>query len=121
MAEGELYVERRRHKRIDRKFSVNYKIINAEDEAQEIRKSAVRKQGLSSDISLGGIKVEGEMAGAKGDIIRIEVVIEEQPEPVTTFAEVKWVREENGSRSFGLEFLILREADKEKIEKLLGE
>ncbi len=121
MAEGELYIERRRHKRIERRFRITYKVIKAEDEVREIKKNITKQSGESSDISLGGIKVDGDMPGAQGDVIRIEIALEERPEPITTFAEVKWIKEEGGKKEFGLEFLILKDADKKIIEDMTGE
>ena len=69
MVDGEMYIERRKFQRIDKKFKVNYKVIIAEDEAEEIRKSVIKEKGQSEDISLGGIKVEGNMNGKIGDVI----------------------------------------------------
>jgi len=120
MAEGELYIERRKHKRIDRKYRVNYRLIKGEEEIKEIRKNITKQEGESADISLGGIKVDGEMPGLAGDVIRIEVVIEGRKEPITTFAEVKWIKGFGNDRSFGLEFLILKDADRQLIEEIMG-
>ena len=118
MQNGELYVERRRHKRAQKKCRVNYKLIMADEEAESIKKSATRVTGESEDISVGGIKVEGDMQGEKGDIVRIEVLIDGRAEPVVTFAEVKWVAP--NKNNFGVEFLILKDGDKQAIEEILG-
>jgi len=122
MQEGELYIERRRHKRIEKRFRVNYKVIMAEEEVREIRKNVIKQEGESADISMGGIGVEGEMPGVEGDIIRLEVIVEGGREPITTFAEVKWIKDIGGNRkSFGLEFLILKDLDKKIVEEIIGE
>jgi c-di-GMP-binding flagellar brake protein YcgR len=120
MAEGELYIERRRHKRIDRNLKVTYKVIKAEEEVREIKKNITKQAGKSTDISLGGIKVDGDIPGMQGDVIRLEVVVEGRKEPITTFAEVKWIKGEGAERSFGLEFLILKDADRQLIEEIIG-
>jgi len=120
MTEGELYVERRKHKRVDKKFRVNYKVIMAEEEVKEIKKNIARHEGESQDISLGGTRLEGVMGGVEGDIIRLEVSVEGSPAPITTFAEIKWVKDAEGDKkSFGVEFLILKDADKKVIEDIL--
>ena len=119
MQNGDLYIERRKYKRSDMKFKVNYKVIMGEDEAREIKNTAIKIIGESSDISLGGIKAEGPMTGNPGDIIRLEVVIDGRPERITTFAEIKWVKGKDEIKSFGLEFLILKDADKNIIEQIL--
>lgn len=120
MTEGELYIERRRHKRIDRQLKVNYKVIKGEEEVKEIKKNLTKQSGASTDISLGGIKVDGDIPGMQGDVIRLEVIIEGRKEPITTFAEVKWIKGEGAAKSFGLEFLILKDADKLVIEEIIG-
>lgn len=120
MLNGDLYIERRKYKRADLKFKINYKVIMGEEEAQEIRNTAIKIIGESSDISLGGIKAEGPMSGNPGDIIRLEVQVEGRPEHITTFAEIKWVKGKETIKSFGLEFLILKDADKALIEEVLG-
>jgi hypothetical protein len=118
MQNGDLYVERRRHKRAQKKCRVNYKLIMADDEAETIKKSASRATGESEDISVGGSKIEGDMQGESGDIVRLEVIIEGRAEPVVTFAEVKWVAP--AKNNFGVEFLILKDGDKQAIEEILG-
>ncbi len=121
MAEGELYVERRKHKRVEKKFRVNYKLIMGEDEVSEIRKNVSKVEGESSDISMGGLRITGEMPGNSGDIIRLEVYVEGRETPITTFAEIKWTKPgEDETKLFGLEFLILKDADKETINELIG-
>lgn len=120
MSEGELYLERRKHKRIDRNLKVSYKIIRGEEEVEEIKKNIIKQTGKSTDISLGGIKVDGDIPGVQGDVIRIEVLLEGRKEPITTFAEVKWIKGEGASKSFGLEFLILKDVDKQAIEEIIG-
>ena len=121
MTEGELYVERRKHKRIDKSFKVNYKVIMAEEEVKEIKKNISRVEGESSDISMGGIRVEGEIEGVSGDIIRLEVFIEGREQPITTFAEIKWIKGAGSKKAFGLEFLILKDADKKAIEDFIAD
>lgn len=118
MQDGNLYVERRRHKRAQKKCRVNYKLIMADEEAKEIRKNATRIAGNSEDISVGGIKIDGDIQGETGDIIRLELMIEGRQEPVVTFAEVKWVAP--SKKNFGVEFLILKDGDKQAIEDILG-
>ncbi|MCE5300428.1 MAG: PilZ domain-containing protein [Spirochaetia bacterium] len=122
MQNGDLYIERRKFKRVEKKCKVNYKVIRAEEETQEIRKAAVKSAGESYDISLGGLKVDGGVTGKVGDIIRLEIIMEGRTDPITTFAEIKWIKEDKAtnSNSFGLEFLILKEADRDAIVGITG-
>lgn len=121
MEKGELYIERRKHKRAEKKFNVVYKIISAEEES-EIKQGLIKKAGESSDISIGGIRIVGDSTGKPEDIIRIQIFVDPKTEPITTFAEIKWVKDiGEGKKSFGLEFLILKDSDKEVISKIVGE
>jgi c-di-GMP-binding flagellar brake protein YcgR len=119
MTDADLYIERRRNKRVDKKCRVNYKLIMGDDEMREIRAAAEKIPGKSFDISLGGIRAEGPINASKGDIIRLEVMLENRATPITTFAEIKWIKGDGEVKTFGLEFLILKDADKEMIEEIL--
>ena len=57
MVEGELYVERRKHKRIEKSFKVNYKVIMAEEEVQEIKKNIQRSMTI--------LRLQGQITGLK--------------------------------------------------------
>jgi c-di-GMP-binding flagellar brake protein YcgR len=120
MEKADLYIERRKFKRVDKKCRVNYKVIMADEEAEEIKKTSSKMEGESFDLSLGGIKAEGSINGNSGDIIRLEVSVDGRPEPITTFAEIKWVKGEGDRKTFGLEFLILKDADRALIEEIIG-
>lgn len=117
--DGHLFIERRKFKRVDIDYKINYKLIRGE-EVKEFKKAIMKKEGKTSDISLGGIKVYGEMDGMVGDIIRLEIEINGRDEPITTFAEIKWIKQEKDKKVFGLEFLILKDADKKTIEEIVG-
>jgi c-di-GMP-binding flagellar brake protein YcgR len=114
MTDADLYIERRRNKRVDKKCRVNYKLIMGDDEMRKIRAAAEKIPGKSFDISL-----EGPINASKGDIIRLEVMLENRATPITTFAEIKWIKGDAEVKTFGLEFLILKDADKEMIEEIL--
>lgn len=118
--DGNLFIERRKFKRVDFNYRITYKLIRGEDEVQELRKAILKKEGKTTDISLGGIKVYGEMDGLQGDILRLEIHIEGRDEPITTFAEIKWIKQKKDKKIFGLEFLILKDADKKTIEEIVG-
>jgi c-di-GMP-binding flagellar brake protein YcgR len=121
MEKGELYVERRKHKRVEKKFNVVYKLISAEEE-QEIKQGIIKRTGESADISLGGVRVYGELTGKVGDIIRIQIFVNDNSEPITTFAEIKWIDSSSADKKvFGLEFLILKDSDKEVLSNIIGE
>jgi c-di-GMP-binding flagellar brake protein YcgR len=116
MPQGDMFIEKRKFKRRDKHYSISYKLM-PKDNAIE----AVRKNGKSRDISVGGIRVEGEPVGQPDDVLRIEFNLEGREEPVVTFAEIKWIRDIDGINQFGVEFLALKNGDKEMIEQIVND
>jgi len=116
MTEGRLYVEKRKFKRVEKSFPIKYKLM-PKDNLIESKKN----EGQTKDISIGGIRIEGEAIGDIDDIIRIEFITENKDKSITTFAEIKWIKEIDGVQQFGVEFLTLKNDDKAIIEKLVNE
>ncbi len=123
MPEGEIFVERRKYKRVDKKFKVNYKLVSAQNEIQNIKQEAFKKEVESANISVGGIQLIGENELQKEQILRIEFKPEGKEEPIITFAEVRWCAKDASLNKFrtGIEFLVLKEEDKNFIAKLVEE
>ncbi len=111
MAEGTLYIEKRKHKRVEREVTVLYKLVPKDNMT-----AAMRLEGKTKDLSSGGIRIEGEPLGVAEDVLRLEFDLDGSI--IITFAEIKWIREVDGKKQFGIEFLALKNEDKEKIEKL---
>jgi c-di-GMP-binding flagellar brake protein YcgR len=115
MPEGSMYIEKRKFKRVEKEYAVRYKLM-PKDNAME----AMKKDGAGKDISIGGIRIEGDPVGLINDVVRIEFIIEGVEDPVTTFAEIKWIRDVKGSMQFGVEFLALKETDKAALERVIN-
>lgn len=111
MAEGTLFIEKRKHKRVEKELTVTYKLVPKDNAS-----ASMRLEGKSKDLSSGGIRIEGDPIGEQEDVIRLEFTLDGVN--VITFAEIKWIREMGGKKQFGIEFLALKNEDKEKIEKL---
>jgi c-di-GMP-binding flagellar brake protein YcgR len=120
MQSGDLFIERRKFQRKDKQCSVKFRLIS-EEEGQEIKRSVIKSDGQSEDISIGGMRMTGNLKAKSGDILRIELLLDSQKEPVTTFAEVKWIKGSNQKSEIGIEFLILKDRDRELIENMLQE
>ena len=121
MPEGEIFIERRKHKRIDKKFKVNYKLISLPSEAQNIKAEAYKKEAESANISVGGIQLICDDELHSEQIIRVEFTLAGKTEPVITFAEVRWCAKDIHLNKYraGIEFLVLKEEDKDFISKLV--
>lgn len=115
MPEGSMFIEKRKFKRIEKEYSVRYKLMPRDNMID-----AIKKDGSGKDISIGGIRIEGDPVGNVNDVIRVEFVLEGIEEPIVTFAEIKWIRDVNGKMQFGVEFLALKASDKEELEKVIN-
>ncbi len=121
MDEGRLYIEKRQHIRVDKKYKVKYKVLGQEDDLEKIKGIVAKKQGGTENISLGGARIEGEMKAKQGDIIRVEIFVEGNEKPVTTFAEIKWLDTDASKNNFGIEFITLNNQDRKVITEIIGE
>lgn len=120
MPEGELSLERRKHKRAEKKLKVIYKQMPKSD----VPASALqeKKNVLSEDISISGIQLICDERIPLDQIVRLDIVVTEGTDPLATFAEVRWVREDAGLKKYrvGMEFLVIKEDHIEAIKKLIG-
>ena len=121
MPEGEIYVERRQFKRIDRTIEVTYKVVSLPSEIEEIKKKTEKNTTESINISLGGIQLLDDDELIAEQILRIELKISGREEPVVTFAEVRWCAKDSklGRYRTGIEFLVLKDEDKDLIQEIL--
>lgn len=111
---GKLYIEKRHHERIDKQYNVRYKLMPKELSAQQSK-----IDGKSSDISAGGIRVEGEPVGRENDVIRLEIDTGKTDESIIVFAEIRWIKKsKDKTGQMGLQFLALREEDVDIIKRI---
>jgi c-di-GMP-binding flagellar brake protein YcgR len=113
---GTLYIEKRKHRRVFKQYDVRYKLMPKDVTAQNTKLA-----GKSMDLSIGGIRIEGEVIGAESDIIRLELDAGKS-EQIVVFAEIRWIRREtDGAGQIGLQFLALKEEDVEIIKQIIAE
>ena len=111
---GKMYAEKRSHKRHNKEFLILYKLM-----PKKISVETIRKQGKSTDVSLGGVKIQGEAVGEVGDIIRCEIFGKDKKDLIIVLAEIKWVKTAGKVYEFGVRFLGLREEEAESLEDML--
>lgn len=111
---GKMYVEKRTHKRHDKEFLILYKLM-----PKKITAETIRKQGKSADVSVGGVKIQGEAVGEVGDIIRCEIFGKDKKDLIIVLAEIKWVKAAGKVYEFGVQFVGLREEEAENLEDML--
>ncbi|HDQ25130.1 MAG TPA: PilZ domain-containing protein [bacterium] len=122
MPEGQIYVERRKFKRIDANIRVKYRVVSAPSEIADIKKQVERAEVESANISLGGIQLIDDEEIAAEQILRIEMSTDKKPDPIITFAEVRWSAKDSsiGKYRTGIEFLVLKDEDKALIEEMIN-
>jgi c-di-GMP-binding flagellar brake protein YcgR len=121
MAQGEVYIEKRKHRRINKKLLVTYKIM-AGDEYEKQPPELERKRSVNSeDISISGLQLICDEELKIDRILRLDIKLAGD-EPLATFAEVRWCRRDEAMKKFriGLEFLVIKEDHINIIKKLLG-
>ncbi len=112
--QGKMYVEKRTHKRHDKEFIILYKLM-----PKKITVETIRKQGKSSDVSIGGVKIHGEVVGEPGDIVRCEIFGKDKQDLIIVLAEIKWVKKAGPIYEFGVQFVGMREEEAESLEDML--
>jgi c-di-GMP-binding flagellar brake protein YcgR len=114
-------VEKRKFKRVDKRITVTYKVVSMPSEVEKIRDAATKNETESANISVGGIQLIDDMALTPDQIVRLEIKLENNPNLIVTFAEIKWSAKDDNIKRFrtGIEFLVLKEEDKEAIEEII--
>jgi c-di-GMP-binding flagellar brake protein YcgR len=121
MPEGQIYVEKRKYKRVDKKILVSYKVVSMPAEIEKIKKQAEKNISETVNISIGGIQLINDIQLTAEQIIRIELVLTPGSMPIITFAEVRWCAKDSalGRYRTGIEFLVLKEEDQKLIEEII--
>jgi len=121
MPEGDLYIEKRRYKRVDRKMRVTYKLAPSSEE-EEGKIDTAKKLVETADISIDGLQLICEEDIPISSLLRLDVEIEGENKPLATFAEVRWARFDTQIKKFriGLQFLVIKEDHVEAIKKITG-
>ncbi len=114
MAKGNLYVEKRKERRVEKKFEVTYNVV-----AESIIANREDMEGKSKDISIGGARIEGKLVGKENDVVRI--LFKSGNKFIVLFAFIKWIKDENGKGQFGVEFFPLREEDQLTLEEIIND
>ena len=113
---GKLFIEKRKHKRSLKKYDVRYKLMPKEMTAQQSKLG-----GISIDISMGGVRIDGEVVGQEGDVLRLEIDTGRPEGAIVVFAEIRWIKKGKDKKGeLGLQFLALREEDLDTITSVVS-
>jgi c-di-GMP-binding flagellar brake protein YcgR len=122
MPHGEIFMDRRKHKRMNKMMNVTYKVMPREEAADDILLIS-KKIAQTLDISISGMQLISDEALKGESIIRLDVQLEGEQTPLATFAEVRWCRPDDKLKKYrsGLEFLVIKEDHITAIRKITGE
>ncbi|MCE5301288.1 MAG: PilZ domain-containing protein [Spirochaetia bacterium] len=121
MPEGQIQIEKRKHKRVEKRLSVSFKVVSMPAEVARIKQAVDKNSGDTVNISLGGVQLISEAGLVPEQIIRLELYTDKSGS-VVTFAETRWSNKEEktGKYRTGIEFLVLKDEDKKVIEEIIG-
>jgi len=117
MPDANMFVEKRAHPRISAKIHVKYRLIEDQKEIDSVFELRKREQtSQSMDLSLGGLYLVSEQLLNVGSILRLDLSLPGQSDPLSAFAEVVWANPTGG----GLRFLAMKEKDREALKAYLN-
>ncbi len=114
MKTGKMTIEKRGQERRDRHFEITYKLM-----PKDSSDIPGLMAGKLKDISLGGVRVEGDCEGCINDVVRVHIHPGNSHETVVLFAQIRWIKKENMPHQFGLNFLGVKEFDEELLKNLM--
>ena len=117
-----MFVERRRHKRANKKLKVIYKIISNSD-IEKPGWEPPKKTVDSADISIMGIQLLCDENLTPEQMLRLDIMLEDEHEPIATFAEVRWSKFDDKIKKYraGMQFLVIKEDHISIIRKITGD
>ncbi len=119
MPEGEIYIERRKHKRVEKKLKASYRLISKDEFESDIELKKTKVESI--DISTGGIQLVCDENIEIDSIIRIDIEIPVEKTLIETFAEVRWCIYDKEIKKYkiGLHFLVIKEDHINLISRLI--
>jgi c-di-GMP-binding flagellar brake protein YcgR len=113
--------ERRRYKRIDKKFNATYKVISDAADNGSLYKLPQKREAESANFSPAGVQLL--IDGVKLDlsqIVGIEMKLDQPEKNIKTFAEVRWTAYDDMNRKFrtGFEFIAIKDEDRATLEDM---
>lgn len=124
MEKASLSFDKRKHPRINVTIPVQFKVINETDEAMiALEEKKILLSGRSKDVSAEGLFLISDRFLEKGDILKLEVILPEEPKPVRAFSEVIWVSDHGlpeGKHGAGIYFMALRDEDADSIGRFVA-
>lgn len=110
------YIEKRADKRAEFNQEIKYKLIG--DESTKVQVEYITAK--TKNISKGGLCIIMPHKINEGNVIRVEIPIDNNSKYIKAFCEVQWCKENStGSFDVGVSFIALREDDLEYLNKYI--
>lgn len=108
MPDAKMFLDRRKHPRVQTSIPVRYRLIDDQKEiASLIERRNRDKQSSTIDLSEGGAYIATPEAVGAGSLIRLEIRLPGVAETLSAFAEVVWANE----TGCGLRYLAMKDED----------
>ncbi|MCX8092551.1 MAG: PilZ domain-containing protein [Candidatus Goldbacteria bacterium] len=108
------YIEKRSDKRAEFNNEIRYKLIG--DDSSSIQVEYIT--ATTKNISRGGLCMVIPHKINEGNVIRVEIPVENNKKHIKAFCEVQWCKEnKTGSYDIGVSFIALKEEDLEYLNK----
>jgi len=116
MPDAKMFLDRRKHQRVQTSIPVRYRIVDDQKEIASLMERRRRdQQSTTIDLSEGGAYIAtSELVGA-GNLIRLEVKLPGALAPLSAFAEVVWANESG----CGLRYLAMKDDDAKKMREFI--
>jgi len=110
------YIEKRTDKRAEFSEEIRYKLIG--DDTSNIKFEYIK--ATTKNVSRGGLCMVIPHKINEGNVIRVEIPIENNSKQIKAFCEVQWCKD-NGAGSFeiGASFIALKEDDLEYLNSYI--
>ena len=114
--DDELIEERRKFVRLSIRTQVTYSASEAPD---------IQYTATAQNIAAGGICLALNRPLRRGDVLKLSILLPDYPPAIHTVGKVVWIEPANASAqqgtsySAGVEFIAIRNAEREKIDKYI--
>jgi c-di-GMP-binding flagellar brake protein YcgR len=111
------YLEKRIDKRATFEEKARYKVLGEDESALNFEYA----EAVTRNISRGGVCMVVPHKITEGNVIRVEIPMEQNDKPIKAFCEVQWCRAgESGKYDVGLSFIALKEEDVEHLNSYVS-
>jgi len=120
VAKGDGFEERRKHKRIDLKTTIEYRILRFVPQASIGRAAPIERTAEIVNISAGGLQIVDNTGLSNDQVVKLRFKLKEREDNINAFARIRWSNFDSHINKYrmGMEFFYLNENDKQIIDNM---